>query len=79
MPVHGKEEIAAVDPVLRTSTQMGAHGRQFEDLVAQLFDKKHGAMVNSDSSLLAAAILRLPPSSEVITPALTLPLQCPAC
>jgi CDP-4-dehydro-6-deoxyglucose reductase, E1 len=73
MTVHGEEEIAAVTHVLRTSTQMGVHVREFEDSVAKLFEKKHGIMVNSGSSalLLAAEILGLPPGSEVITPALT--------
>lgn len=73
MTVHGEEEIAAVNRVLRTSTQMGAHVREFEDRVAKLFEKKHGIMVNSGSSalFLAAEILGLPPGSEVITPALT--------
>jgi len=73
MTVHGDEEIAAVDHVLRTSTQMGIHVREFEEKVASLFEKKHGIMVNSGSSalFLAAEILSLPPGSEVITPALT--------
>lgn len=73
MTVHGEEEIAAVNHVLRTSTQMGMHVREFEGKVASLFEKKHGVMVNSGSSalMLAAEILNLPPGSEVITPALT--------
>lgn len=73
MTVHGEEEIAAVEQVLRTSTQMGPNVREFESLVAALFDKRHGIMVNSGSSalLLAAEILDLPPGSEVLTPALT--------
>lgn len=73
MTVHGEEEIAAVNHVLRTSTQMGTHVRQFEQQVAELFAKQHGIMVNSGSSalLLAAEILQLPAGSEVITPALT--------
>lgn len=73
MSVHGEEEIAAVNHVLRTSTQMGPHVREFEEKVAKLFEKKHGVMVNSGSSalFLAAEILSLPPGSEVITPALT--------
>jgi CDP-6-deoxy-D-xylo-4-hexulose-3-dehydrase len=73
MTVHGEEEIAAVNHVLRTSTQMGQHVREFEQKVSKLFDKKHGVMVNSGSSalFLAAEILSLPPSCEVITPALT--------
>lgn len=73
MTVHGEEEIAAVNHVLRTSTQMGPHVREFEENVAKLFEKKHGVMVNSGSSalFLAAEILSLPPGSEVITPVLT--------
>lgn len=73
MTVHGDEEIAAVTHVLRTSTQMGAHVREFESKIAALFEKRHGIMVNSGSSalLLATEILNLPPGSEVITPALT--------
>jgi len=71
--VHGEEEIAAVVSVLRTSTQMGKHVREFEDKVARLFDKEYGIMVNSGSSAnyLAVEILDLPAGSEVITPALT--------
>ena len=71
--VHGEEEIAAVVGVLRTSTQMGTHVRAMEARVAALFAKQHGIMVNSGSSAnyLAIELLRLPPGSEVITPALT--------
>jgi len=73
MTVHGEEEIAAVNHVLRTSTQMGTNVREFEEKVAKLFEKNHGIMVNSGSSalFLAAKILDLPPGTEVITPALT--------
>lgn len=73
MTVHGEAEIAAVNRVLRSSTQMGAHVRQFEERVAALFEKRHGIMVNSGSSalLLGVEILGLPAGSEVITPALT--------
>ena len=71
--VHGEEEIAAVTNVLRTSTQMGAHVREFERRVADLFAKRHGVMVNSGSSAnyLAVELLALEPGAEVITPALT--------
>ncbi len=71
--VHGEEEIEAVVKVLRTSTQMGAHVRQFEAQVAALFDKKFGVMVNSGSSALELAIkaFGLEPGLEVITPPLT--------
>ncbi|SVE64949.1 uncharacterized protein METZ01_LOCUS517803, partial [marine metagenome] len=71
--VHGEEEIAAVNKVLKTSTQMGICVRDFEEKVAETFNKKYGIMVNSGSSalLLAAEIMDLPKNSEVITPALT--------
>jgi CDP-6-deoxy-D-xylo-4-hexulose-3-dehydrase len=71
--VHGEEEIAAVTRVLRTSTQMGANVRSFEDRVAALFAKRHGIMVNSGSSanFLAVELLGLEPGDEVVTPALT--------
>ncbi len=71
--VHGEEEIQAVEKVLRTSTQMGPHVREFEQKVAKTFDKAHGIMVNSGSSALylAVEVLGLPKGSEVITPALT--------
>lgn len=71
--VHGEEEIAAVEHVLRTTTQMGIHVRPFEARVAALFAKQHGIMVNSGSSALQLAVelLALPAGSEVITPALT--------
>jgi CDP-4-dehydro-6-deoxyglucose reductase, E1 len=73
MTVHGEAEIAAVNQVLRSSTQMGANVRQFEDRIASLFEKRHGIMVNSGSSalMLGTEILGLPVGSEVITPALT--------
>jgi len=71
--VHGEEEIDAVVNVLRTSTQMGKNVREFEAKISDLYDKKHGVMVNSGSSALylAADLLDLPKGSEVITPALT--------
>ena len=71
--VYGEEEIAAVNEVLRHSTQMGQRVELFEKKIAKTFDKKHGIMVNSGSSalLLAVEILSLPEGSEVITPALT--------
>lgn len=71
--VHGEEEIDAVVGVLRGSTQMGAHVRAMEARVSTLFGKRHGIMVNSGSSAnyLAIELLRLPPGSEIITPALT--------
>lgn len=71
--VHGEEEIAAVNHVLRTTTQMGKHVNEMETGVAKKFDKKHGVMVNSGSSAnyLAIEVANLPPKSEVITPVLT--------
>lgn len=71
--VHGDLEIAAVVSVLRTSSQMGERVRAMERRIAQLFDKRHGVMVNSGSSAnyLAVELLGLPAGSEVITPALT--------
>ena len=71
--VHGEEEIAAVVHVLRTSTQMGPHVRQFEEGISALFSKRFGIMVNSGSSAnyLAVELLGLPAGAEVITPALT--------
>ncbi len=71
--VHGEAEIEAVVRVLRTSTQMGANVRKFEERVAELFAKHHGLMVNSGSSanFLAVELLALPEGSEIITPALT--------
>lgn len=71
--VHGQEEIDAVVHVMKTSTQMGKHVREFESKVATLFNKKYGIMVNSGSSAnyLAVEILDLPKGGEVITPVLT--------
>ena len=39
--VHGEEEIAAVNKVLRTSTQMGSHVREFEEKIAEYYKKKY--------------------------------------
>ncbi len=71
--VHGEEEVAAVVDVLRTSTQMGARVRRFEEHVSALFAKRHGIMVNSGSSALeiATEIMALPEGAEVVTPVLT--------
>ena len=73
LSVHGKEEIKAVNNVLKGSTQMGKNVYEFEKKISKLFDKKYGLMVNSGSSalLLAMESLNLPEGSEVITPALT--------
>ena len=73
LSVHGKEEIKAVNAVLKSSTQMGKNVITFEKKIAKLFNKKYGLMVNSGSSalMLAMETLNLPEGSEVITPALT--------
>ena len=73
LSVHGKDEIKAVENVLKNSTQMGANVFNFEKKVAKLFNKKYGLMVNSGSSalMLAMEAIDLPKGSEVITPALT--------
>lgn len=71
--VYGEEEIAAVERVLRNTTQMGTNVRAFEGRIAELFAKQQGVMVNSGSSALQLAVelLALPQGAEVITPALT--------
>ncbi len=71
--VHGEEEIEAVVKVLRSSTQMGAHVREMEAKVAELYSKKYGIMVNSGSTALYLAVdlLGFPKGSEIITPVLT--------
>ena len=73
LSVHGKDEIKAVENVLKNSTQMGANVFNFEKKVAKLFNKKYGLMVNSGSSalMLAMETLNIPKGSEVITPVLT--------
>lgn len=73
LSVHGKDEIKAVENVLKNSTQMGANVFNFEKKIAKLFSKKYGLMVNSGSSalMLAMEAIDLPKGSEVITPALT--------
>jgi CDP-4-dehydro-6-deoxyglucose reductase, E1 len=71
--VHGQEEIDAVVNVLKTSTQMGKHVREFEEKVATLYNKKYGIGVNSGSSALylAADLMNYDAGTEIITPALT--------
>jgi len=71
--VHGQEEIDAVVKVLKTSTQMGPNVREFEEKVAETFNKPFGIMVNSGTSALylAVELLDLEKGSEVVTPALT--------
>ena len=73
MTVHDEEEVEAVVHVLRTSTQMGKHAREFERGIADAYSKQHGILVNSGSSALFLGMeaLGLPAKAEVITPALT--------
>jgi CDP-6-deoxy-D-xylo-4-hexulose-3-dehydrase len=73
--VYGKEEIKAVNKVLKNHLTLmdGPLVKEFETKVAKIFGKKYGVMVNSGSSanLIALASLDLPKGGEVITPALT--------
>lgn len=74
--VHDEQEIEAVLSVLRggaTALRIGKHTREMERLVAAVFGKRHGVMVNSGSSALylAVELLALEPGDEVLTPALT--------
>ena len=74
--VHGEEEIAAVVEVLRggaTALRIGRNVEEMERLVAEVFGKARGVMVNSGSSALELAIelLGLAPGDEIVTPALT--------
>lgn len=75
LAVYGKEEIAAVNLVLKDPTKIvaGASVRAFEQKISALFGKKYGVMVNSGSSanLLALRLLNLPKCAEIITPVLT--------
>ena len=73
--VYGKEEIKAVNEVLKNNLTLmdGPKVKEFEKRIAWWFGKKYGVMVNSGSSanLLALSSLHLPKGKEVITPALT--------
>ena len=74
--VYGKKEINAATNVLKYSplTLMdGKNVKKLESVVAKIFGKKYGLMVNSGSSanLLALSSLNLKKGSEVITPTLT--------
>ena len=75
LAVYGKEEVNAVNRVLKEPTKIsfGFHTKQFEKKIAGVFGKRYGIMVNSGSSanLLAFEILNLPRGSEVITPIFT--------
>lgn len=74
LTVYGKEEITAVNKVLKDPTKIvaGPLVKKFESKIASLFGKKYGIFVNSGSSanLLAFDILNIPKGSEVITPVL---------
>lgn len=74
-PSYGEKEVRAVVEVLRNPTTItaGKRVKEFEKTIAKQFGKAHGVMVNSGSSanLIALGVLKLPPGSEVITPALT--------
>lgn len=69
------EEIDAVTNCLKDGWLAGFGPRsiEFEEKIAQTFDKKYGVFVNSGSSacLLALSSLQLPKGSKVITPACT--------
>lgn len=74
--VYGSKEINAVNEVLKKnslSLMDGKNVKKFERIVAKIFGKKYGLMVNSGSSanLLALASLKLKKGSQVITPTLT--------
>lgn len=74
LSVFGDEERRAVAEVLKTPMIVpGKLVKEFEEIIAKLFAKKYGIMVNSGSSanLIAFELLNLPKGSEVITPVLT--------
>ncbi len=70
-----KELIAVTDTILDFWLSLGKKGEQFENNFSNYLDVKNTILTNSGSSanLLAIASLKLPPGSEVITPALTFP------
>ena len=74
--VYDRKEINAVNRVLRKESLTlidGKKVKKLESVVARIFGKKYGLMVNSGSSanLLALSSLNLKKGSEVITPTLT--------
>jgi CDP-6-deoxy-D-xylo-4-hexulose-3-dehydrase len=74
--VYDKKEINAVLNVLKNHSLTlidGPHVKKLEKIVAKIFGKKYGLMVNSGSSanLLALSSFKFKKGSEVITPALT--------
>ena len=74
--VYDKKEINAVIKVLKNHSLNlidGPHVKKLEKIVAKIFGKKYGLMVNSGSSanLLALSSFKFKKGSEIITPALT--------
>jgi CDP-4-dehydro-6-deoxyglucose reductase, E1 len=74
--VYDKKEINAVINVLKNHSLNlidGPHVKKLEKIVAKIFGKKYGLMVNSGSSanLLALSSFKFKKGSEIITPALT--------
>ena len=74
--VYDRKEIIAVNRVLKKDSLSlidGKNVKKLENIVAKIFGKKYGLMVNSGSSanLLALSSLNLKKGSEVITPTLT--------
>mgnify|MGYP001246807226 CR=1 FL=1 len=74
--VYDKHETRAVNKVLKNESLTlidGKYVKKLEKIIANIFGKKYGLMVNSGSSanLLALSSLKLKKGSEVITPTLT--------
>ena len=74
--VYDQKEISAVNRVLKKESLTlidGKNVKKLENVIAKIFGKKYGLMVNSGSSanLLALSSLKLKKGSEVITPNLT--------
>jgi CDP-6-deoxy-D-xylo-4-hexulose-3-dehydrase len=71
--VYGQKEIDAVVKCLHEGTQMGKYTTQFEQKIANIFDKKTALFVNSGSSALYIGMeaMGFAKNSEIITPALT--------
>ena len=74
--VYDNKEINAVIKVLKNHSLNlidGPHVKKLEKIVAKIFGKKYGLMVNSGSSanLLALSSFKFKKGSEIITPALT--------
>jgi len=73
--VYDQKEINAVLNVLKNHSLSlidGPHVKKLENIVAKLFGKKYGLMVNSGSSanLLALSSFKFKKGSEIITPSL---------